>query len=280
MQNIYRRSMEISKRKTAVAGQFYPANVGEIEEMIKHYNHILDENIDIKSLDVGNTRAIIVPHAGYVYSGFTANIAFRILSLSKPKHIVVIGPSHRVYLDGVSVADFEDYETPFGDINIDRDLVARLQNEFGLSFNPDAHHEHSTEVQMPFIKYYMPNASVVELVYGDASPKLLNQIIEYLLEDPNCAVVISSDLSHYYDIGKANRLDNICLGAITKLDSSELHQGCEACGKIGIEGMLMAAKDKHLKPQILDYRTSADASGDKAQVVGYTSAAFTKGVEK
>ena len=101
------------------------------------------------------------------------------------------------------------------------------------------------------------------------------EVIEYLLEDPETAVVISTDLSHYYDIKKANTLDSICLDAVKEL-STELHQGCEACGKIGVEAMLISAKKKGLKSILLDYRTSADASGDESQVVGYMSAAFVE----
>jgi len=129
-------------------------------------------------------------------------------------------------------------------------------------------------VQIPFIKTYEPDVSVVELVYGDEDPANLAEVIEYLLEDPETAVVISTDLSHYYDIKKANTLDSICLDAVKKLNSAELHQGCEACGKIGVEAMLIAAKKSGLKSILLDYRTSADASGDESQVVGYMSAAF------
>jgi AmmeMemoRadiSam system protein B len=117
---------------------------------------------------------------------------------------------------------------------------------------------------------------VVELVYGDESPQKLSEVIEYLLLDPETAVVISTDLSHYYDIKKANTLDSICLDAVKTLNDSELHEGCEACGKIGVEAMLIAAKEKGLRSILLDYRTSADASGDKSQVVGYMSAAFVE----
>jgi len=181
-----------------------------------------------------------------------------------------------VYLKGTSISDYDQYETPFGALQIDHTLVNELKENFSLNFIPDAHHEHSTEVQMPFIKSYDPNASVVELVYGDEDPGNIAKIIEYLLQDPSVVVVISTDLSHYYDIDKAKKLDNICLDAVKNLDVGELHQGCEACGKIGVEAMLIVAKKDDLKSILLDYRTSADASGDKSSVVGYMSAAFIK----
>lgn len=127
---------------------------------------------------------------------------------------------------------------------------------------------------MPFIKEYLPDVTVVELVYGAEEPGRLAKVISYLLEDPEIGIVISTDLSHYYDIEKAKHLDSICLDAVVKEDPAGLHQGCEACGKIGVEAMLIAAREKGLKPLLLDYRTSADASGDESQVVGYMSAAF------
>lgn len=268
--------MEMSMRTTAVAGQFYPANSEEIEAMFRHYNKVIDEHIDDKKMLAMAPRAVIVPHAGYVYSGFTANIPLRLLANSGAKRVVVIGPSHRVYLTGTSVSDYDRYETPLGSLPIDRSLAQELISRFDLRFQPDAHSEHSTEVQMPFIKTYLKDASVVELVYGDEDPLKLAKVINFLLEDPWTVVVISTDLSHYYDIKKANTLDNICLDAVDKLITSELHQGCEACGKIGVEAMLIAAKERGLKSVLLDYRTSADASGDESQVVGYMSAAFTE----
>ena len=267
----------MSTREAAVSGQFYPSNPDEIQSMLEHYNQILDE--DLKE---GNNvlqlkpRAVIVPHAGYVYSGFTANIALRLLANSNAKRVVVIGPSHRVYLKGTSISEFDTYQTPLGGLYIDKTLVSDLKGRFDLGFIPEAHHEHSTEVQIPFVKTYTGDTSIVELVYGDEDPAKLAEVIDYLLKDPDTAVVISTDLSHYYDIKKANSLDNICLDAVKKLSTAELHQGCEACGKIGVEAMLVAAKKNGLKSILLDYRTSADASGDESEVVGYMSAAFVE----
>jgi hypothetical protein len=181
-----------------------------------------------------------------------------------------------VYLKGTSISAFDRYQTPLGALPIDKILVSDLKDKFDLDFIPEAHHEHSTEVQMPFVKTYTPEVSIVELVYGDESPQKLAEVIEYLLDDSETAVVISTDLSHYYDIKKANRLDSICMDAVKTLNTAELHRGCEACGKIGVEAMLIAAKKNGLRSILLDYRTSADASRDETQVVGYMSAAFVE----
>ncbi len=267
----------MSTREASVAGQFYPSSPDEIQAMLEHYNQIIDAHLKEKEGVLHlKPRAVIVPHAGYVYSGFTANIALRLLSNSDIKRVVIIGPSHRVYLNGTSISEFDTYHTPLGALLIDKLLVSDLKERFALEFLPEAHHEHSTEVQIPFVKTYTPDVSVVELVYGDESPEKLSKVIEYLLDDPETAVVISTDLSHYYDIKKANALDSICLDAVKRLSTAELHQGCEACGKIGVEAMLIAAKKNSLRSVVLDYRTSADASGDESQVVGYMSAAFVE----
>jgi len=266
--------MVMSIRETSVAGQFYPADPNEITVMFEHYNKILDEHMRDKELLHLKPRAVIVPHAGYIYSGFTANIALRLLGNTDCKRVAVIGPSHRVALGSTSISEYDSYETPLGSLPVDKALVSELKERFALTFLPEAHHEHSTEVEIPFIKTYKPDASVIELVYGNEDPGNLAEVIEYLLEDSDTAVVISTDLSHYYPIEKANTLDSICLDAVKKLSVPELHQGCEACGKIGVEAMLTVAKKIGLRAVLLDYRTSADASGDESQVVGYMSAAF------
>ncbi len=260
----------MSVRESAVKGQFYPSSSNEIISTIEAYN-----TKDSKDKNL-NTRAVIVPHAGYIYSGFTANKALRLLRNVDIKRVVVIGPSHRVAFKGTSVAMFDSYETPLGSLTIDKTFITKLTKKFDIKFVPQAHHEHSTEVQMPFIKYYKPDVSIIELVYGEEEPANLAKVIDHLLDDKSTAVVISTDLSHYYDIDKANSLDSICVDAVKTLDVTRLKQGCEACGKIGVEAMLIAAKQRGLKPVVLDYRTSADASFDKSQVVGYMSAAFTE----
>lgn len=266
----------MNSRTMSVAGSFYPADKQSILKMIDHFNTTLKSHPD--SLERFNSlsgSAVIVPHAGWVYSGFTANIAFRVLSNITPKTIVVIGPSHRVGFDGVSISNADSYQTPLGDLAIDRALVNDLMGRFSISHYPQAHHEHSTEVQMPFIKHYLPEAKVVELVYAYAEPSLIEPIISYVLGMDDTAVVISTDLSHYYSLSEANTLDSICLDAIRNENVRTLHEGCEACGMIGVEAMLNAAKKRELKAVLLDYRTSADASGDNQRVVGYASALFS-----
>lgn len=258
----------LTTRRMSVAGAFYPA---EPEEILRYYEHFNS----LANAPKLSSKAIIVPHAGYIYSGFTANIAYNVLKNSNIKNLLVVGPSHRVAFEGSSICDFEIYDTPFGELKSDSDMSEYLIKEFNLNSYEQAHHEHSTEVQFPFIKHYMPNTNIVELVYSKEDPTNLAKIIKYVYEKEDWGIVISTDLSHFYNIDKANELDSICESAIKDLDLSLLHKGCEACGIIGVEAMMMVAKGLDLKPNILDYRTSADASEDRSNVVGYLSACFT-----
>ncbi len=261
--------------RKAVVKEWYGGTCEAVEEYIQRFNQIIDENVDKQKADEIfslKPKAIIVPHAGWMYSGFTANFAYRIASNTKPKRVVVIGPSHRVPFRGISATLEDKYETPCGFLPIDREFTKELIEKFDVQNLEMVHQEHSTEVQMPFIYHYFGEIPVVELVYGDYAPEKLKDIIEYAIED-NSLVVISSDLSHYYDLKTANALDYNCLEAVQNLDLMPLNK-CEACGKIGISAMIIAAKELGLTPFIVDYRTSADVSGDETQVVGYMSAIF------
>lgn len=264
----------MSRREDSVAGTFYPASCREIEGYIERFNAVLDENyFNAAALEV-TPKAIIVPHAGYVYSGFTANAAYRSAAEKREgvKRVVVIGPSHRVYVTGASIALYERYASPCGELTVDLPLSNGLNDAFDfLHFSPDAHHEHSTEVQMPFIRHYFPGAEVAEIVYGDQDYRTLSQLIDTLLEDPECLIVISTDLSHFYTQQQAKNLDSVCIRGMAELDIAELESGCEACGMIGVKAVIASANRASLQSQVLDYRTSADVTGDKESVVGYVS---------
>lgn len=261
------------RREMSVAGSFYPTSASEIKQYIEHFSKVHDENFRFLK---PKTRAIIVPHAGYIYSGYTANAAYRVLQNEAPKDILVIGPSHRIGFYGASLGNYISYETPLGEIASSEKLTKKLKEKFNLPFMPQAHVEHSTEVQFPFIKHYLPQSNIVELVYSSERAEAISDIIDFVLSLDDCGVIISTDLSHFHTLEKANNLDNICLSAIENLDVGLLGEGCEACGMIGVEAMIRSAKRLGLVSHILDYRTSADSSGDESRVVGYLSAYFTE----
>ncbi len=266
---------QVTKRVLSVSGQFYPNSSDEIKKYINHFDNILKEN-NISINQELNIKAIIVPHAGYIYSGFTANIGYKYIPKSCKK-IVVIGPSHKYNFKGASVAMYDVYPTPIGELIIDDKFSLALLDKYDfLTFNDKVHSEHSTEVQFPFIKYYKSDCKVVEIVYSDISSLNLQMLIDEILEDNNSLLVISTDLSHFHSIDVANKLDNICLEAIKNIDYKLLDNGCEACGKKGVDALLQVAKERELSSKILDYRTSGDVSDNKNRVVGYVSAIFYK----
>jgi len=267
----------MNMRRTSVAGSFYPNSCEEIKRYINHFDSII-RDIDVhNNMDV---KAMISPHAGYVYSGFTANFAFNFLSKELKKNIkrvIVIGPSHKVYLKGASVALYDEYETPCGNLEIDLNFSTTLMNSYDfLIFDDKAHHEHSTETQMPFIKHYFKDVQVVEIVYGDVDFNQILTLIDELLEDDDNFIVISTDLSHFYTLEEARKKDNICLNAIENFDITKFDAGGEACGMIGVKAILSSCLKKNFRSKIVDYRTSFDASGDSNSVVGYVSALIGK----
>lgn len=256
----------MKKRLMQVAGSFYPKEESNILKYIKVFNKDLKNQERIQDI-----KALIVPHAGYVYSGYTANLAYLSACDNTYERVVVIGPSHRVSFKGVSISLYDKYETPLGDIVIDLEYAKALKEEFTfLDFNENAHNEHSTETQAPFVKHYFKDSKIIELVYGLVSPLDLATLCNKIILSQNTLLVISTDLSHFYDLKKAQYLDNICIEAIKNKDVKSLDKS-EACGMIGIKALLLCALKNNLETRYLHYCTSFLRTFDKSSVVGYTS---------
>lgn len=261
----------MSIRKAVVTGSFYPDNHNEI---LKYFHIFEQKGKDVKSFD--NIRAIIVPHAGYVYSGYTASLAYTLSASKSFKRIILIGPSHKVYLKGVSVSLYDEYETPLGNISMDKYYSENLiQNYDFLSFYEECAFEHSTETQAPFIKRYFKNAKLVEMIYGEVDFSLLSNLINTLLKDEENFIIISTDLSHFYEQNKAKNIDEYCIKGIENKDLTLFEKG-EACGKIGVKAVLTSAISLGFDTKVLHYCTSADAFGNTSSVVGYTSVLIGK----
>lgn len=262
----------MSKREMAVGGSFYTRDCAELLESIARFHAALDmQALDAFTLE---PRAVIVPHAGHIYSGFTANAAYEIAARRQyTARVVVIGPSHRVAFDGASIALQETFATPCGDIDIDVAYAKALQQRHAwLQYAPQMHHEHSTEVQMPFIKHYFDGAAVVEIVYGRIDPEQLASLIASILESPETLLVISTDLSHFYTQEQAKCRDAICVEGVAAMNVNRFDEGCEACGMAGVKALIVAASALGFRSEIVDYRSSAEVSGDTSRVVGYLSA--------
>ncbi len=265
--------MAVKIRKAGVRGKFYPYEANDIETMIKRWNE-KDDTDD--AVDVLRPKAIISPHAGYIYSGYTANKAHKLLPLSGAETIVVIGPSHHVAFRGISASFFDKYETPFGLLDVDADMLDNLNKLYRFTYEEKAHYlEHSTETQMPFIAYYNGlQTKVIELIYGlGVSYVELGRIIRHLLVvKKKTAVVISTDLSHFYNVETAKGIDRGCILGVERKDLRLLQMPCEACGKLGMLGLIKTVNELDLNTKVLSYTHSGDITGDYDSVVGYMSA--------
>ncbi|NLC28251.1 MAG: AmmeMemoRadiSam system protein B [Campylobacteraceae bacterium] len=252
-------------RLMSVASLFYPNNCEDIKRWIKKWE------TSPAPLSHKGTKALIVPHAGYVYSGETAFKAYKSVD-NEVSQVVVVGPSHKVSFKGASIGQYETLQTPCSPLICDKALIEALSEKFDwLTFLPNAHEEHSTEVQFPLIDHFFPKATVVEIVYSDVSALTLSALLEECSKLPKTLLVISTDLSHFHPLERAKTLDSFCLKAIRNLNTKDLEY-CEACGITGIAALINLASKKGWETKNLEYTTSYEHSKDSSSVVGYASA--------
>ena len=260
-------------RKTVVSGSFYPNDKDELIKLINSFSKDINQKYENTFEHI---NAIITPHAGYIYSGYLANLSFNLASKQNPKRVIVIGPSHQAYFEGSSICLDDFYETPLGNIKIDTDLSKEILQKYDfINQNEETAFEHSSETQAPFIKYYFPKAQIIEIVYANQDINALCTLINELILNKDNLIVISSDLSHFHTLEDAKKLDENCINAINQKDINKLNI-CEACGKIGISAIIKSAIKNSLKTKVLDYATSFDINNDKSSVVGYTTALIGK----
>lgn len=258
-------------RPAAVAGMFYPSVPSVLADMVD-----TDLAQVSRPLEPHIAKALIVPHAGYIYSGPIAASAYQYLSpiRQKIKRVVIIGPSHRVAFHGVALSSADYFETPLGVIPVDKKAQAKLNDIDGVHVLDSAHEaEHSLEVQLPFLQQVLDDFSIVPIVAGDASPELIDDVISTLWGGPETVFIISSDLSHYHDYQTARQLDRSTSQDIIDLDYRAVHSN-NACGCVGIRGLLKFAHHHPLKPSLIDLRNSGDTAGSKDSVVGYGAYLF------
>ncbi len=252
-------------RQPAVAGMFYPADKTTLENDIQQYLDEANYGRDIAP------KAIVVPHAGYVYSGPIAASAYKQIIPIKDKinRVVLLGPSHRVAFSGLAVPESDIFKTPLGNIPIDQKGIQLLADLPQVIASDQAHREeHSLEVQLPFLQEILGEFSLIPLVVGEANRHEVAEVINRLWGDEHTLIVISTDLSHYHNYNEAKRLDRLTSDAIQNL-KPDLIDYDDACGRNGLKGMLTVAEEKNLTVDILDLRNSGDTAGDKSRVVGY-----------
>jgi AmmeMemoRadiSam system protein B len=253
-------------RRPAVAGSFYPADATSLRAAVNRY-------LEQAKATPGAARpkAIIAPHAGYVYSGPIAASAYSSLApfASEVERVVLLGPCHRVPLRGLAATEADAFATPLGTVPVDREAVARALSLPQVQLLENAHAmEHSLEVQLPFLQQLLPRFSLAPFAVGDASPQEVAEVLDVLWGGPETLIVISSDLSHYYDYDTARRLDEATSRAIEALDADGLDRE-SACGRTPVRGLLVAARQHGLEARVLDLRNSGDTAGSRDQVVGY-----------
>lgn len=267
-------------RPAAVAGSFYS---GDRETLTENIGVLLKNAADISPLAVDKAhpsippKAIIVPHAGYIYSGQTAAIAYSRLSpwRSTIKRVILLGPVHRVPVRGLALPDVDVFKTPLGEVNLDTAAIASIAGMKQVVVSYPAHaQEHSLEVQLPFLQTVLDDFKLVPLAVGDASPAEVAEVLEALWGGAETLIVISSDLSHFLPYPVATEVDKATANNILKLHEGLTHQ--QACGGTPVNGLILAAKKHHLQPTLLDLCNSGDTAGDKQRVVGYASLMFTE----
>ena len=255
-------------RPAAVAGSFYPRDPGALQAEVDRY---LSEAAPGPA-----PKAIIAPHAGYVYSGPVAASAYgRVASLrGTVTRVVLAGPCHRVAVRGLALSSADAFETPLGRVPVDRAACDQVVGLPQVS-TVDATHaqEHSLEVQLPFLQRTLGAVSVVPLVVGEAADAEVAEVLEALWGGPETLVVISTDLSHFLDYRAARALDAQTCEAIEALDGEGLAHRT-ACGRVLVRGLLALARRRRLRVETLDLRSSGDTAGDRARVVGYGAWAF------
>ena len=252
-------------RLPAVAGLFYPADKQTLEHDIQQYLDEANYGRDIIP------KAIVVPHAGYVYSGPIAASAYKqvIPFKNKINRVVLLGPSHRVAFNGLAIPESDTFNTPLGNIQIDQEGIQQLADLPQVIVSDKAHsEEHSIEVQLPFLQEILDDFSLIPIVVGDADRYEVAEVIQKFWGDEHTLIVISTDLSHYHEYNEAKRIDRLTSDAIENL-KPDLIDYDDACGRNGLKGMLTVAAEKNLSDDILDLRNSGDTAGDKSRVVGY-----------
>ena len=259
-----------SVRPAAIAGMFYP---GDAATLTRDIDALLAAAQPATGLAV--PKAIIAPHAGFVYSGPIAASIYALIAPARAriKRVVLLGPTHRVAIHGMALPGVDAFATPLGKILVDADNVKKLMALPYIGASAEAHRlEHSLEVHLPFLQKVVDGFSLTPLAVGRASAQQVAEVIHLLWGGDETLIVISSDLSHYLPYTDAQSTDRATAQAILELHTDINHQ--QACGATPLIGLNLLAQQRGLTPKLIDLRNSGDTAGDKARVVGYGAFAY------
>jgi MEMO1 family protein len=258
------RSGDLKIRSAAVAGQFYP---GDRQTLRTSVSRLLAA---APASPRPAPKALIAPHAGYIYSGQVAAAAFAALADAQAvTRVVLIGPAHYVPVRGIAVPTADAFETPLGRVPVDREALSALA-DLPFVVMADAPHapEHALEVELPFLQTLLGPFAVAPLLVGDAVPQQAASVLQRLWGGPETLIVVSSDLSHYHDFATARRLDAATAAAIERGDWESVGPD-QACGFLAVAGLLVEANERGLTAQRLALKNSGDTAGSRDRVVGY-----------
>jgi AmmeMemoRadiSam system protein B len=261
----------LSMRNPAVAGMFYPAHRDELTRSVAQMLGAAASAAPQRPAP----KAIIAPHAGYIYSGPIAASVYSLLAPARKmiRRVVLLGPTHRVPVRGLALPGVAAFATPLGVVAIDQEAIAALDALPQVGTSAQAHAlEHSLEVHLPFLQAVLERFTLVPLAVGQADAHAVAEVIDTLWGGPETLIVVSSDLSHYLPYSDAQALDRATAQAILDLTVDISHN--QACGATPVTGLTLTARKRGLNPELVDLRNSGDTAGDKQRVVGYGAFAF------
>ena len=264
-------------RPPAVAGAFYPGEAAALAGTLASLLAAARAQRQDQDTSTLRPKALIVPHAGYIYSGAMAALAYVQLAALRDtvRRVVLLGPAHRIPLRGLALPGADALATPLGQVPIDTQAVAALAALPQVTTHSAAHaQEHALEVQLPFLQTVLDDFTVLPLVVGHTTPEEVAQVLDAVWGGPETLIVISSDLSHYLPYPRAQRVDEDTVQRILTLQGPLTHE--QACGGTPINGLLLAARKHGLRPRLLGLCNSGDTAGDRRRVVGYAAIAFTE----
>ena len=254
-------------KQADVAGMFYPGEEASLRQMVDGFIQ------KALSFDL-RPRAIIAPHAGYIYSGSIAGTAYKTIAAVRDQieNVIIMSPAHRFYLRGIALHMADAFATPLGNIPVNIGIVKKIKQFSSVQWEERSFiQEHGLETHLPFIqRAFKPGIKIVPMIVGECQESEVAEILESVWEDPRNFVIISSDLSHFHSYADAKKLDRNTVDLIQNLDSQSLDTEF-ACGHYPICGLLNLARNRKLKIKALDIRSSGDTAGSKESVVGYGS---------
>ncbi|MBL8471855.1 MAG: AmmeMemoRadiSam system protein B [Rhodocyclaceae bacterium] len=258
-------------RPAAVAGLFYPSAIDELRRSVD--GMLAKASRDTHGLPP--PKAMVAPHAGYIYSGPIAAHCYSLLlaAAGRIERVVLFGPTHRVAVNGIALPDADCFDTPLGRVNVDMEACAQLKSmPQVLVYDPAHTWEHSLEVHLPFLQRTLGSFNLVPLAVGHVDPDHVAAVMEALWGGKETLVVVSSDLSHFHPYHEAQVMDSASVAALVSLGGPLNHE--QACGATAINALLKVARHRSMRPRLLDLRNSGDTAGDRARVVGYCSVGF------